>query len=65
MNCLKETRFFKGISQHKLAFLAQVHQSRISLIENNLIEPHDDEKKRLAKALGVQVGEIWGDGKNE
>ena len=60
MNRLHETRFFKNVSQHKLALLAGVHQSRISLIENGLIEPREDEKKRLAKALGVRVEEIWG-----
>jgi lambda repressor-like predicted transcriptional regulator len=30
------------------------------MIENGLIEPREDEKKRLAKALGVRVEEIWG-----
>ena len=37
-----------------------IHQSKISMIENGLIEPREDEKKRLAKALGVRVEEIWG-----
>ena len=60
MNRLRETRFFKQISQHKLAVLAQVHQSRISLIENTLVEPREDEKKKLAKALDVRPEEIWG-----
>jgi len=31
------------------------------MIENGLIEPREDEKKRLAKALGVKVEEIWTD----
>jgi transcriptional regulator with XRE-family HTH domain len=40
-----------------------IHQSKISLFENDLIAPTDDEKQRLAKALGVSVQEIFGDGK--
>ncbi len=59
MNSLRKTRFFKNVSQHKLSFLAGVHQSRISLIENGLVEPRGDEKRKLAKALGVLVEEIW------
>lgn len=39
--------------------MAGVHQSRISLIENGLTEPREDEKKRLSKALGVTTKEIW------
>jgi len=30
------------------------------MIENGLIEAREDEKKRLAKALGVRTEEIWG-----
>ena len=59
MNSLKETRFFKGISQHKLSHFSNVHQSRISLIENGLVLPREDEKEKLAKALGVAVEEIF------
>ncbi len=59
MNCLRQNRFFKGISQHKLALIAKVHQSRISLIENDLIQPRPDEKDRIAKGLGVPLEDIW------
>jgi lambda repressor-like predicted transcriptional regulator len=34
------------------------------LIENGLIHPKEDEKEKLAKALGVKGEEIWG-GLNE
>jgi len=59
MRQLKEIRFFKKINQHQLALLSQVHQSRISLIENGLVEPTEDEKKKIAKALGVEVEMLW------
>lgn len=60
MNRLREKRFFKMVNQYKLASLAHVHQSRISLIENGYVKPRHDEKERLAKALGVRIEEIWG-----
>ncbi len=59
MNRLHEIRFFKRVSQHKLAFMTGVHQSRISLIENGLIIPREDEKKKLSKALRVSIEEIF------
>ncbi len=59
MNALHKARFLKGFSQYKLAILAGVHQSRISLIENGLTKPTDAEKKKIAKALGVNLQELW------
>ena len=32
---------------------------KISFIENGLMEAREDEKKRLAKALGVRIQDIW------
>jgi transcriptional regulator with XRE-family HTH domain len=55
---INKTRFFKNISQHKLALLAEVHQSQISLIENDLTTAKEDEKRCLAQALGVPPQEI-------
>lgn len=63
MTRLKKLRFLNEISQFKLANMARVHQSRISLFENGLIDLGEDEKTRLASALGVTVEEIFGDGK--
>jgi len=59
MSKLKETRFFKGMNQYQLANLAQVHQSRISLIEKGYAKPRPGEKVRLARALGVKVEDLW------
>ena len=61
MNKLREIRVVKKISQFQMRIATGIHQSKISLIENGLIEPRDDEKKRLAKALGRRPEEIWED----
>jgi len=63
MNRLKEFRFNKSVTQYQLALLAQVQQSRISLIENGLIEGREDERQRIAKALSVCPEEIFPEGK--
>jgi transcriptional regulator with XRE-family HTH domain len=64
MNKLREIRFYKRISQFKLAALSRVHQSKISLIENDLIDLNRDEKERIAEALGMTLEEIFGDKKS-
>lgn len=59
MNKLKVVRFFKGVSQPLLALKTAIQQSRISLIENELVTPREEEKKKIAKALGVKVQDIF------
>ena len=59
MNKLREKRVVKRITQFQLRVSTGIHQSKISMIENGLIEPRDDEKKKLAKALGMKPEEIW------
>jgi transcriptional regulator with XRE-family HTH domain len=64
MNRLRSVRYDgKRISQFELRRLTGIHQSKISLIENGLIEAIEDEKQKLAKALGASVTEIFGDEK--
>ena len=60
MNRLREIRAVRRITQFQLRLSTGVHQSKISMIENGLVTPREDEKKRLAKALGTRVEEIWG-----
>jgi transcriptional regulator with XRE-family HTH domain len=62
MNNLRNIRVVKRVTQFQLRLLSGIHQSRISLIENGLIEPRQDEKQRLSKALQVEPEKIW---KNE
>lgn len=58
-NKLREVRVVKRITQFQLRVATGVHQSKISMIEHGLVEPSEDEKKRIAKALGVQLESIW------
>jgi len=59
MDRLREIRIIKRITQFQLRLITEIHQSKISLIENGLIEPTENEKKKFATALGVRVEEIW------
>ncbi len=58
-NKVRETRVVKRVSQFQLRLATRIHQSKISMIENGLIDPREDEKEKLAKALGVAVEEIF------
>jgi predicted transcriptional regulator len=59
MNRLREMRVVKRITQFQLRLATGIHQSKISLIENGLIEPRKDEKQKLGKALHVKSEERW------
>lgn len=59
MNRLREVRVVKRITQFQLRLCTGIHQSKISMIENNLIQAREDEKRRLAKAFGVKMEEIF------
>ena len=59
MNRLREVRVVKRVTQFQLRLSTGIQQSKISMIENGLIEPREDEKKRLAKALGVGLEDLW------
>ncbi len=60
MNRLREVRVINRITQFQLRLSTGIHQSKISMIENGLVDPREDEKKRLSKALGVRQEEIFG-----
>lgn len=62
MNRLRVVRAEKRISQFRLRLETGINATKISFIENDLAEATPDEKKTLAKALGVSVAEIFGDG---
>ena len=59
MNRMREIRVVKRVTQFQLRLLTGIHQSKISMIENDLVSPRQDEKARLAKALHVKVEEIF------
>ena len=61
MNKLREIRSVRRITQFQLRLSTGIHQSKISLIENGLVAPRDNEKREIARALGVKPEEIWDD----
>ena len=56
---LREARFFKGLKQWDISVKTGISQSKLSLIERGYVDPKGDEKKRIAKALGCKVAEIF------
>lgn len=56
---LKEARFFKGLNQWDISLKTGIPQSKLSLIERGYIDPREDEKRKIAKALGCKVTNIF------
>ncbi len=54
MNCLREYRVKKLMTQKELAKASGVSQVTISFIENELSEPMDLTKQKLARALKIE-----------
>ncbi len=54
---LREARFKRRITQWSLSKISNVHQSRISLIENG-DKANERERMALAKGLSVKVEDI-------
>lgn len=58
---LRDVRVLKRMTQCELEARTGVFASRLSLLERGYAMPKPEEKKRLAKALGLRVREIdWG-----
>ena len=55
MNNIKKARFEKNITQIELYKRTGIWPSRLSLIENGHIEASDEEKEKLARALGKKL----------
>lgn len=53
-NRLKEARFFAKKPQIKLWLKTGIHYSTISRIECGYLEPTEEQKRKLAKALKVK-----------
>jgi len=56
---LYKIRVLQKVSQYVIALKTGIQQSRISLIENSLIKPKDEEMKRIADVLGVTVQDLF------
>jgi len=55
---LRELRLKEGITQERLAFLAGLHPTYISMLENGRKSPTIDALGRIARALGVSISSI-------
>lgn len=58
-NKLKEIRFFGNIKQCELAVKARIPLATLSKIENGWLQPNEDQKRRIAKALSLPVSEAF------
>jgi DNA-binding XRE family transcriptional regulator len=65
MNELRVIRAKKRVSQFQLRLMAGINQSKLSHIENDLVHPSKEEKKKIAKALGVSIKDIWKEEHND
>lgn len=59
MNRLREVRAVRRVTQFELRIATGIQPSKISLIENGLVEPKPDEARKLARALNVAPEEIF------
>jgi len=59
MHPMRVQRFFKGLSLDELQFRTAINQGRLSRIERGFAVAKDHEKELIARALGVQVKEIF------
>lgn len=63
---LKEARFKSGLTQYGVMKLTGIHQSRLSLIENEYASVSEKERLLIARVLKVAPEDIkWPDIKNE
>lgn len=58
-NRLRVVRAEKRVTQFRLSMATGIIQSRLSQMENDLINPTPEEREKIAGALGVKVQDIW------
>ena len=58
-NRLRVLRAEKRISQMDVAERAHMGHNRLWKIENGYVQPDDDERAAIAKALGVPVSDVF------
>ena len=56
---LRTKRFFNEMSIYDLGKITGIDPARISLIERDYKVPREDEKEKIAQALGCEVEEIF------
>lgn len=58
-NRLKIIRVIRGMKQVDLSFQVKIDRSKLSYIENGYLLPKEEEKIKLAEALGVKVKDLF------
>jgi transcriptional regulator with XRE-family HTH domain len=58
-NRLREARVVKRITQFDLRIKTGFSQTMISYWERGLLQPREDQKKKLASALGMNIREVF------
>jgi len=58
-NDLKEIRKVKGVTLDELSRATGIHPPKLNRIENDLIEPSDDEIKKISEALRLSRKKIF------
>ena len=61
---LRELRLKQEFTQERLGFLAQLHPTYISMLENGRKSPTVDALERIAGALGVRASSILSSAEN-
>jgi transcriptional regulator with XRE-family HTH domain len=59
---LRRARFERSLTQCDLMLKTGIPQSRISLIEKGYYPPKSEEAKKIARALGMRVSDLFSNG---
>jgi len=62
-NKLREARFFKRFTQIRLGRLTEINPTRISLLENGLVDIRPEEREKLASILEWEPDELFPEAK--
>lgn len=56
---LRRLRVQRGMTQEQVATAAKIQQSHYSLIERGIVSPTLRTANKIARALDVEIGEVW------
>ena len=56
---LKVALIHAGLNGVRAAKRSRIHPSRFSAIQNGRIVPNEDEQRRIARAVGLAVYQLW------
>lgn len=56
---LQEMRLKKGLTQEQASKILDINSDYLSMLENNIRNPSDKLKKKMAKLYGVDISDIF------